>query len=127
MAEAGIEKAGVMHAELADQRVEGHHLRGMIGRHLYRLAGHKDIELVRIENEFGRAAPVERLPEIENIERIALVNVDDGGVALGSEADQPVAAFAQKVDRQRHAFADFGIGIKDQRVAGMKIPVLRNR
>src|SRR5947207_80251 len=31
MAEAGIEEAGVMHPELADQRIERHHLGGVIG------------------------------------------------------------------------------------------------
>ncbi len=36
IAEAGIEEARIVHAELADQRIERHHLRGKIRRHLHR-------------------------------------------------------------------------------------------
>ncbi len=38
MAEAGIEKTRVMDAEFADQRIEGRHFRGIVGRHMHRFA-----------------------------------------------------------------------------------------
>src|ERR1700761_6728037 len=38
IAKAGIEEAGIVNAELADQRIERHHLGGAIGWHLHRLA-----------------------------------------------------------------------------------------
>src|SRR5437660_2384068 len=48
--ETGIEEAGIMYAELADQRIERHHLGGIVRRHLHRLLRGKDIKLARIED-----------------------------------------------------------------------------
>src|ERR1700678_1700784 len=45
IAEAGIEEAGVMDAEFAHQRVERHHLRGIVRRDRNRLARDEDVEL----------------------------------------------------------------------------------
>src|SRR5437763_191454 len=56
IAETGIEEAGVMHPELADKRIERHHLGGVIGRHLHGLLGRQNVELVGIENEVAVVA-----------------------------------------------------------------------
>ena len=54
-AEAGIEKPGVMHPELADKGIVGHHLGGMVGRHDHRLARGEDVEIVGVEHEARRS------------------------------------------------------------------------
>ena len=56
VAEAGIEEAGIVNAELADQRIERHHLGGVVRRDRHRLARRQDVELVRIEHDVARAA-----------------------------------------------------------------------
>src|SRR5260370_5040040 len=90
MAEAGVEEAGIMHAKLTHQRIERHHLGGVIGRHLHRLFGGEDIELAGIENETARPARAHRFPEIANVVAGAALDVDDAGVALGTVADDAI-------------------------------------
>src|SRR5690606_20985291 len=72
------------------------------------------------------AAIVERLPEIEHVERALLVDIDNGSVTLGTEADEAVAAFAEEVNGQRHAFADRLLAIDYQRIGRMQCLVLGN-
>ena len=55
IAETGIEEAGVMHAEFADQRIERHHLGGIVRRHLHRLGRCEDVKFVRIEDQAASA------------------------------------------------------------------------
>src|SRR3982074_2472167 len=49
--EPGIEEAGVMHTEFADEGVERHHFGGVIRRHLHSLFRRQNIKLAGIENE----------------------------------------------------------------------------
>src|SRR5271169_6242139 len=51
MAEAGVEKAGVMDAKLADRRINRRHLGGEVGRDLHLLARGENIELVGVKDE----------------------------------------------------------------------------
>src|ERR1700738_5044437 len=51
IAEAGIEKTRIMDAKFADQRIERHHLGGVIGGHLYRFFRRKDVEFAGIEDQ----------------------------------------------------------------------------
>src|SRR5262249_58741609 len=44
--EAGVEESGIVHAKLAHQRIERHHLGGVVGRHLHRLFRREDGALV---------------------------------------------------------------------------------
>src|SRR5215213_4401682 len=80
--ETGIEETGVVHAKLADQRVERHHFGRMIGRHAHGLARGQYVELARIEDE--TAALEDRLPIIEHVERTLAVDIDKAGVTLGA-------------------------------------------
>ena len=105
VAEAGIEEAGIVHAELADQRIEGHHLGGIVGRHVHRLARHQDVELVGIEDQLRRPVARDRLPEIERVVVVALVDVDDAGVALGAIADDALGRAAE-IDGDGEAVID---------------------
>src|SRR6185295_11000765 len=92
MAEAGIEETRIVHAEFAHQRIVGHHLGRMRGRHPYRLARGEDVELVGVEDEGALLA--DRLPIIEDLERGLLVDIDESRMALGAEADRLVTAAA---------------------------------
>src|SRR6266852_619164 len=49
MAEPGIEEAGIVHTELSDQRIERHHLSGVVRRHLHGLFRGQDVELIGVE------------------------------------------------------------------------------
>src|SRR5215471_4435528 len=51
IAEARIEEARIVHTELTYQRIERHHLGGVVGRHLHGFLGGEDVELVGIEDE----------------------------------------------------------------------------
>ena len=53
VAEARIEEAGIVDAELADQRIERHHLGGVVRRDVHRLARDEDVELVGVEDQLG--------------------------------------------------------------------------
>ena len=117
IAEAGIEEARVMHAKLAHQRVEGHHLGGVIGRHLHRLFRGEDVELAGIENETALPARAHRLPEITDVITGAALDVDDPGVALGAVADQAIRTKPGEVDAHGDAFAHVGVAVIDQALA----------
>src|SRR5499433_192304 len=90
VAEAGVEEPGIVHAKLAHQRIERHHLGGVVGRHLYRLLGGEDIELVGVENEALVLARVHRLPEVGDVVAGTTLDVDEAGVAFGAVADEAV-------------------------------------
>ncbi len=124
MAEAGVEEAGIVHAELTYQRIERHHLGSIVGRHVHAFARHQDIELVGIENELVGAAVDQRLPIVEHVERILDVHVDHRRVPLGAEADEAAAALALEVDRQRDALAHLLVGIEHERLDLMQGAVL---
>ena len=57
MAEAGVEEAGVVDAELADHREVGRHLGGVVGRHVHRLAADEDVEGAGVEDDPAVARP----------------------------------------------------------------------
>ena len=88
-----------MDAELADQRIEGDHLRRIIRRHMNGLARDEDIELIGIEDDLGLAARRDRLPIVEHVAGRALVDIDDAGMALGAIADDAARAF--EIDREQ--------------------------
>ena len=93
-----------MHAEFADQRIEGRHLGRMVGRHPHRLLRGEDVEFAGIEDQLPALAQEDRFPEVGEIEPAREVDVDDPGVALGPVAQQAhclvsALAKARKVDR----------------------------
>ena len=107
IAESGIEEAGVMDAELPDQRVVGDHLGGMVGRHGDRLARRQDMEVVGIEDDGAIGAGVDGLPEFRRVVMIRFVDVDEVGVLPGLVADELGSGIALEVDGKRHlAFGD---------------------
>ena len=105
-AEAGVEKPGVMHPELADERIIGQHLGGMVGRHDDRLARRQDVEIVRVEHDPVRAARaamrIDRLPELARIVIIDPVDIDHVGMPPRLVADQPAARIARDIGRAEH-------------------------
>src|SRR6266480_2564098 len=113
VAEAGIEEAGVMHAKFADQRIERHHLGGIVRRYLYRLFRSKDVELARVENEALLLARAHRLPEIADLVAGAALDVDEAGVAFGAIADHAAGPEPGEIDPDRDAFAHVGFVIVD--------------
>ncbi len=115
MAEAGIEEACVMHPELAHQRIERHHLGGVIGRHAHRLARGQDVELIRLQHQ--RPALRDRLPVIARIELAGLVHVDQPGVAARPEAHRQGDVSAGQIHRQRKPAVNIGLAGGQQRFA----------
>src|SRR3954451_14516212 len=94
IAEARIEKACIMHAEFADQRIERHHLCGIVRRHLHRLFRSQDVELAGIENERAIAPYRNGLPEFADRIAGAAVDIDHPGMTLGAVAHEPIGVFA---------------------------------
>ena len=74
-AEAGVEEAGVVDAELAHRRVDRGHLGGLQHRDLHRLLGGQDVELAGIEQQLA-AARLQRLPEVARVVAVLAVEVD---------------------------------------------------
>src|SRR5258707_14985262 len=99
----GIEEAGIMHAELADQGIERPHLGGVIRRHLHGFLGGEDVELAGIEDQAAVRARRDRLPELSDRIAAAAVDIDHTGVALGAVADKAVGVRATEIDAERHA------------------------
>ncbi len=60
IAEAGVEEAGVVDAEFAHQRVERHHLGGVVRRDLDGLPRRQNIELAGVEDQAAVAARADR-------------------------------------------------------------------
>jgi len=69
-------RAGIVHAKLAHQRIERHHLGGVIGQHLHRLFRGQDVELAGIEDEVALLAEMHRFPEIGDVAPGAALDVD---------------------------------------------------
>src|SRR5690606_24607193 len=121
VAEAWIEEAGIVDAELADERVEGRHLGGIERRDMHGLARDEDVELVRIEDQLVAATAEQRLPEIVDVVLVLAIDVDVGGVVLAAIADEPVRAGALEVDGKRDAAAgDVRRLAGDERVRGVQ-------
>src|SRR5688572_5494505 len=99
MPEPRIEEARVVHTELADQRIERHHLGRLVGRHLYGFLRGENVELVGIEDQPLLAAHIDRLPVVERRARTNRIDIDEAGVALTAVADEPVLV-AREIDRQ---------------------------
>jgi len=91
MAEARIEEAGVMHAELARHRHVGGHLGRHVGGHMHALAAGEDVEGAGVEDHAARDAARDRLPELERVVMVGAVEVDQPGVGLGAPAQRPGA------------------------------------
>ena len=117
IAEAGIEKSRVVHAEFADQRIERHHLGGIVRRHLHGFLGSEDVELAGIEDKAAVRPRRDRLPEFIDGIAAAAVDIDHAGVALGAVADEAVGVLAREIDAQRHAVDEIGIVGIDQPLA----------
>jgi len=69
-------RAGIVHAKLAHQRIERHHLGGVIGQHRHRLFPGQDVELSGIEDEVALLAGMHRFPEIGDVAAGAALDVD---------------------------------------------------
>ncbi len=108
--EAGVEEAGEMHPELADESVIGNHLGGMVGRHHDRLACRQDIEIVGVEHDALGLPPgpmeLDRLPEIERVVMVDAVDIDDIGMTARLPADDSVRRLARQVDGKGQPVAD---------------------
>src|SRR4029453_11302070 len=76
IAEARIEEAGVVNAEFADQRIERHHLGGVVGRYLHGLFRSEDVEFVGIKDQALVGPRRDRLPEIRDRMTGALLDID---------------------------------------------------
>ncbi len=109
VAETRIEEARIMDAKLADQRIEGHHLGGMVGRDRHLLAADQDVELVRVQHHVAPRVGLDRFPEVGRVEHANLVHIDEPGVLLGAEADALARIRAAlEVDGKRQAIVDIG-------------------
>ena len=107
-----------MHPELADEGIERHHLRRVIGGHPHGFLGRQDVELAGIEDQRAAAIRRQRLPEIAGAVAARTVHVDQPGMALGPVADQPVEA--REIDRDRNAPLERDGGGVDEGVAGVE-------
>src|SRR5262249_39009539 len=105
VAEAGVEEPGIVHAKLAHQRIERHHLGGVVGWHRHRLFRREDVELVGVEDKALILARTHRLPELANVVARAALDVDEAGVAFGAVADEAIGTKAGEVHAHRDAFA----------------------
>ncbi len=121
IAETGVEEAGVMDAEFADERVERHHLGGVVGRHLDGLLGGEDVELVRVEDQRAFLVGADRLPELADLVGVAAVDIDHAGVALGAISDQPVRSEPGQVDADRDALIEVGAVLVNQSFVRMQV------
>ena len=121
IAEPGIEEAGIVDAEFADQWIERHHFGRIVGRHLHRFLRCKDVELVRIEDQALVRPRLHRLPEVEDRITAAPFHIDEPGMALGAIAHEAARAQARQVDADRDALADIGLVGIDQALARMQI------
>src|SRR6516165_9939247 len=101
IAETRIEEACIVHAELADERIERDHLGGVMRRHLHRLFRGQDVELVRVQNETLVFAPTDRLPEFSDVVAGAALNIDEAGMVLSAKADNCVIVWAVQSRRAR--------------------------
>src|SRR5690606_26654773 len=97
MAETRIEEAGIVDAKFADEWIVRRHLCCIVGRHMNRFTRDKDVELVRIKNEFAAPADVKRLPKVVNFLGGPLVDVDHRSVMFAASSDQAVA-FPAEID-----------------------------
>src|SRR5262249_48443647 len=93
-----IEKARVMDAEFADQRIKRNHLGGVIGRHLDGFLGCQDVKLIGIENQAAVVPCPDWLPEFRDVVAGAAIHVDHAGMALGAVADEFVGAEADEIN-----------------------------
>ena len=100
MAEAGVEEPRIVGAELADERIVGHHLGGMVGRYAHRFLRRQDVEVVGVQDHPAAGEPRNRLPEVLGLVTADHVDVDHAGMALRLPAHQAFAV-AGKVDRER--------------------------
>ena len=109
-----------MHAEFADQRIERHHLGGVIRRHLDGFLRGQNIELAGIENQAAVGPCRDRLPELADGVAGAAVDIDHAGVTLGAVTDEAVGVFAGEVDAERHAVDEIGVVDIDQPLGFMQ-------
>src|SRR3954469_25064443 len=132
IAEPGIEEASIVHAELADQGIEGYHLGGIVRRHLHGLLGGENVELVRIEDQAAVRPCLHRLPELTDIIAGTALHIDNSSVALGAIADDyPLPSLPRvrgrvsvgepgEIDAHRHALADISVVIVDEPLEGVQ-------
>src|SRR5262245_2137986 len=121
VAEARIEEAGVVHAILADERIERRHLGDVGRRHRHALLRGEDVELVRVKNEAPVTAEMHRLPELIGVVSPDRIDIDDPGIAAGAIADEALRRNGCETDAQIESFADRGLAL-DQADIGMNLP-----
>src|SRR4029077_5683482 len=77
MAETGIEKSRIVHAKLADKRVEWQHFRREFRWDGDGFPRSQDVEFVGVKHDRAGPAGADRIPEFGRVERTALVDIDD--------------------------------------------------
>src|SRR3984957_4781648 len=112
--EAGIEEARIVHAEFTDQRIERHHLGGIIRRHLNGFLGGQNVELAGIENEAAIGPRRNGFPEFVDGITAAAVNIDHAGVALGAVADEAAGLLAREINTERNTVDEVRVIDVDQ-------------
>ncbi len=112
IAEARIEEAGIVDAELPHGGIDRRHLGGEGRRDVDPLLRGEDVELVGIEDEAFVPARVHGFPELAHVVAGAALHIDQAGVTLGAIADEAVEA--EEIDAHGDAFAHIGIVVVDQ-------------
>src|SRR5256885_6010382 len=100
MTDPRIEESRITSTELAHQRIERHHFGGEIRGNGNRLPGGEDVEFVRIKNDRGVFARVNRIPEVERIVNAARIDIDDTGMAASAPTDLTRHRLASEVGAQ---------------------------
>ena len=118
VAEAGIEEAGIMDAELAHQRIERHHLGGIVGRDRHRLAADQDVELVRVQHDVARGHWPRSAPSNRPGPARRACRRRSGRCAAwrASRCGLAGSALPFRSMRQRQAVVDIGFAIDQRRL-----------
>src|SRR5690606_11087794 len=94
MAETGVEKARVMHAELAHHRKIGRHFGGVVRRDRHRLTRDENIKHAGIEDD-AAILTMDLFPEIPRRVMADQVKVDYSGMGFGAVAGERAFGRAQ--------------------------------
>src|SRR5262245_14959086 len=121
IAEPGIEEAGIVDPEFADQRIERHHFGCVVGGHLHRFLRSKNVKLIRVEDQALVRPRLHWLPEIKYGITAAPFYIDKPRMTLGAIPDKPVRPKPRQIDADRNPLAYIGLVRIDQALAGVQI------
>ena len=110
VAEAGIEEAGVVGAQLARGRVVGHHLGGDLGRDADALGREQQVEDLRLEHDPPARLRVDRVPVVGPAVGADPREVDRQAVLLRPVADDPVPRPGE-VDAEEETLGERQLGL----------------